>query len=297
MLSILIPVYNYDVTKLVKILVKQCQDELINYEVIVLEDGSTEHLTANKSLDAKDSVRYFKNDTNKGRSAIKNEIASFANYSNLLFLDADTIPKSPFFIKNYILSLAKPCDIVCGGIEYLKEYHKSKRLRYIYGINREAKSIKKRIKEPYLGLMTANFLIKKFQFEKIKFNETIGSYGYEDTVFALDSKDHRLNILHIDNPVYHMGIEGSQDYLKKINTSIEVLINLTKKKVISKNDIKLSRWAYKFHDWGICIILIPIFNTFKNLIVLNLTSKNPSLVLLDLYKLGYFCNLLRTSNE
>ena len=103
MLSILIPTYNYNVTRLVKEIHKQLLETKIKFEIICLDDGSKSHLNnKNKDINLLSNVNFSELDINIGRSAIRNLLAEKANYKWLLFLDADVIPKSKNFISDYI---------------------------------------------------------------------------------------------------------------------------------------------------------------------------------------------------
>ena len=57
MLSILIPTYNYDITKLVTDLHQQATDLEIVFEIIVMEDGSEKYITENQKINALSGCR------------------------------------------------------------------------------------------------------------------------------------------------------------------------------------------------------------------------------------------------
>ena len=108
MLSILIPIYEVKVEKLVTKLIKQCHAAKIEFEIICFDDGSSEKIkTANKAIDLIMGVNYVELSENKGRAKIRNMLAKMARYEYLLFLDCDTKVAGKKFIKNYVPHLDK----------------------------------------------------------------------------------------------------------------------------------------------------------------------------------------------
>ena len=90
MISVLIPVHNYLITTLVQSLHKQLTVEKIAFEIICLDDASTDKkfTKINKKIRELEGVKYNLLKTNIGRSAIRNKLAKIAQYEWLLFLDA-----------------------------------------------------------------------------------------------------------------------------------------------------------------------------------------------------------------
>ena len=64
MLSILIPTYNYDITNLVETIWQQCKKESFSFEIIVLDDYST-NLTITKNNDDIKDLEFCKHIKNK----------------------------------------------------------------------------------------------------------------------------------------------------------------------------------------------------------------------------------------
>ena len=90
MLSILIPVYNFNIVPLVKELHGQASRLSIPFEIIVLDDCSSELLRdQNKEVSSLPGVKFKILDRNIGRARIRNRLAEMAKYSSLLFMDCD----------------------------------------------------------------------------------------------------------------------------------------------------------------------------------------------------------------
>jgi len=141
-LSILIPVYNYDVVSLVKKLHEQAMELNISFEIICLDDASNLFTNENQQINQFHNGSFVILEKNIGRSAIRNLLAEKAAYQNLLFLDADTFPVHENFLLNYISKIDNREKIIYGGILYEKSKpSKEKLLRWIYGAKREALSV------------------------------------------------------------------------------------------------------------------------------------------------------------
>ena len=292
MLSILIPVYNYNVSPLVEALHKQCLESKIEFEIICQDDGSTQFKVENQKINQLKNTSYIILEHNIGRSAIRNLLAQKANFENLLFLDTDTLPIHSNFISNYIIEIDNDEKVVYGGIQYQKkEPLKLEILRWTYGKSREALSVEKRQTNPYLSLLTLNFLIKKSIFKKVCFNEEIPNLRHEDTLFSYELKRNKIQIIHINNPVYHLGIESSETFLKKSEESVVGLKNLVDKRLIDIEYVKLSYYYQIIEKYKLSKFSKNLFYIFKSSLKKNLSGNRPSLFIFDLYRLGYYCTL------
>ena len=292
MLSILIPTYNYEVYELVKVLNKQALDAKIEFEIIVLDDGSQKFQTENKKINKFQFCTYEILKVNIGRSAIRNLLAKKAAFENLLFLDSDTIPIDTNFISNYLLQITNEEKIVSGGILYPELKPKeSQSLRWKYGNSREALSAKVRNESPYLRLLTLNFMIQKSVFEKVSFNEKIPNLRHEDTLFSYNLKQQNIRVKHFENPVYHNGLDDFEVAIKKENESLIALKYLIENQLIPYDYISLSKLFYDLKKMQLEFLLKVFYKTTEPLLLKNLASKNPSLFIFDMYRLGYFGSL------
>lgn len=292
MLSILIPTYNYNVCNLVNELNNQALYNNIEFEIIVLDDASNIYLQENNKINELENCSYKILENNIGRSKIRNLLAEKAKFSWLLFLDADVIPKFSSFLKNYIDYIDNEIKIVNGGIEYQKEKpEKAKIFRWLYGVKRESVNFRKRAEKPYLRFLTLNFLIHKSIFETVKFNEELPNLRHEDTVFSYDLMQRNIKILHIDNPIIHLGIDNFEIAIKKEQQSVIALKNLIDKKLISKEYVSISKMYFKIRKYKLLFIFKLLFSLFEKKILKNLSSNNPSLLLFDLYRISYLCTL------
>ena len=299
MISICLPIYNFDVNELVDELLRQAREFNINIEILAFDDASLSYYKKrNTRISVNSNVHYLEFDYNLGRSRIRNRLADFAQGSWLLFLDCDMIPELPNFLNNYN-SVIDQANVICGGTSYgPKPCKKELLLRWRYGVYKENKHAIRRQTRPYASFLSGNFMIRKDIFHQIRFNEAISGYGHEDTLFGLDLKRNKVPTLHIQNPCIHLGIEPCFDYLLKTEQGIINLVKLLsivpqEKKNLRRN-IKLLRVYHTFRILGLGYPLRWFFKVFNPLIRRVLCSNRPSTVLFDLYKLGMLAQLFKT---
>ena len=165
-LSVCIPIYNFDVTTLVKNLHQQLIASKIDFEILLMDDGSkAKFQTINNSLRQLAKCVYIPLTQNVGRAAIRNQLAAFAKYPYLLFMDCDA--KAPDdFIQKYIQEINKETEVIVGGRSYQRTPPKNSKqqLRWQFGFNREVFSAEERNWKPYSSFLTCNFLVKKKSF-------------------------------------------------------------------------------------------------------------------------------------
>lgn len=294
MLSILIPTYNYNVLPLVEQVYRQADSLGIQYEILVFDDASPnkELQEKNRGINNLPHCRYDVLQENIGRSAIRNHLAETAKYDWLLFLDADTIPATDELIKNYLPYLNDEEKVVYGGICYREEKPETdKLLRWVYGTERESLTHEQRNKQPYVSLLTLNFAIKKSVFNKVRFNETIPNLRHEDTLFSHDLKKQGIKVEHIDNNVYHLGLDTSLVFIKKSEEAVVGLKYLLDNKLLDRDYIRLSAMYYKIKSLRLQRFMSYFYKTSKSGLIKNFTSTHPSMLLFDLYRLGYLCTL------
>lgn len=288
MLSILIPIYNYNVVKLVDTLHKQCSREKIAFEILCFDDGSNAKTRAeNNPLAAYFGVNYTELSKNLGRARIRNWLAKSASYKNLLFLDCDSKIVGRKFVRNYVEVIGS-YDIISGGRNYSKSppRAKSKKLHWLYGTKRESKSAGFRNRYQYLFFHSNNFLVNKDVFNRILFDEEIEGYGYEDLLMAERLREMKINIKHIDNPVQHLGLEKNSVFLKKTREAIE---NLLKLKYRNKPlGTRLEIAANRLLDIGMHVDFMKLYRSREKAVDKNLMSNKPRIRNLDLYKLNYY---------
>lgn len=291
MISILIPIYNFDCRALIKALHSQIVASGKDCEIIVADDASCECRSEIDEISRLPYVRFFQFSENQGRSKIRNFLASKALRQYLLFIDCDAEVCSDRYLQNYIDTL-KPGICCSGGIAPYPYYVSQKyALNYIYNKNIEVKH------HTNGTLTTFNFLIDKSIFDKCRFNEKIIRYGHEDTLLAIGIREH-TQILFIGNSLVHKHLNTNDEFIAKNELACESLPLI--KSIISDDIMRKNfrLWnAYSIiHSLKLDAIAADIFNKNRAKIKRRLClSHKPSLPLLNLYKLGYICFLMRNA--
>lgn len=292
MISVLIPVYNFNILELVSKMHKQLSDAAIPFEILCYDDCSSNLniQEKNKTINTLTYCKYIILQENIGRSAIRNSLAQNAKYDWCLFLDADVIPKTNDFINLYLNSISETSKVIYGGILYTeKRVANANLLRWIYGKKREALSAQQRNKNVYLSFLTLSFLIHKSVFNKVSFNEDIPNLRHEDTLFSYNLKECNIKIEHIENPVYHLGIEDSKTFLQKSLDSVEAINLFVKQDLLPANYTQITKVYAVVKNNGISKLLSYIYIKYESTFKKNLLGKKPSLLIFDLYRLTYYC--------
>ncbi|MCV9928335.1 glycosyltransferase family 2 protein [Flavobacterium sp. LS1R49] len=292
MLSILIPVYNYNVSPLVEALHKQCLECKIEFEIICQDDGSNSKLNkANNKINLLENCFFISLSENIGLSSNRNLLASKAKYSNLLYIDGDSIVINKSYIQNYLDNI-KNSDIIHGGrIHPIIVSSNKQKLRWKYGKIIEDKTVSQRNLAIYKTLLFNNTLIKKEHFNQIKFDSSLTKYGHEDTLFAYEVSKSNFNVKHIDNAIEHGDIDESKIFISKVKNSINNLILLDQQNKINPNFVKILGFYYSLKKYKLVIPGGLFFKIFNKLLFKQLCSQNPSLFLFNLYRISYICSL------
>lgn len=300
MLSINIPVYNVYVSALVKEVNNQAQQAGIDYEIRVYDDCSEEKFRLeNRKLGKLTHVKYQEMPENLGRSAIRNKMGLDSDKRYLLFIDSDSMIDLADYIRNYLIHMNPGC-VICGGTKYdAKPPNQESLLRWVYGNAREAIPAKVRNSHKGFIITSNNFLIDRNIFKRFHFRENIGPYGHEDTLLGYDLFCNGIFPSHIDNPVIHQGLEDSFTFLDKTKNALGNLMYIEEK--IVQNDLVFRQQMRFLQQYKKVTHIVPtfllrlLFRIFKNRIEINLTGRNPKLLLFDLYKAGYYA-LLKYGN-
>lgn len=293
MLSILIPVYNFDIRKLVADLHNQATNARVAFEIVVIDDlSSEEYRTRNKEIAQFQNVHYIELEKNIGRAAIRNKLVDESHFPYMLFMDCDAEVANERFIQNY-LDCCTGDVVVCGGTEYHPQQPEREfTLRWYYGIKREMKPASLRSQNPNMSFSTFNFLISRSVFEKVKFDSSINGYGHEDTLFGYELQENGFVIRHIDNQLIHLGLDKNEIFIHKTKEGVKNLYLIAKDpayKHIHFEDFKIYHYYQKLKKMRMVFLMIIFYKLFSPAIELQLRTKKPRMFLFDLLKLGHLC--------
>jgi glycosyltransferase involved in cell wall biosynthesis len=297
MLSVNIPVFNFEVFELVKELVLQASQLNFTVEIRVFDDGSSEDIKLkNRNISYLPGVVYTELEKNLGRSAIRNKMGLESKFEYLLFIDADSSIVNPDYLRCFLAN-ADPEIVLCGGTTYEKEppANKNQYLRWFYGTHREAISAAERSNKKGFIITSNNFLVPKKVFEKIHFREDLKMYGHEDTLLGYDLHQQGVQIRHIENPVEHTGLEDGAVFLDKTRVALKSLHLITTQ--LLPGETEFARQVNFLNGYNSIRKVVPVFllrwffGLFHQLLEKHLTGRNPKLFWFDVYKLGYFATL------
>lgn len=294
-ISLLIPVYNYDIVALVHSMKSAIGKVPELREILIGDDGSTPDYSAKYKPLEGDGVRIIRAEKNVGRAAIRNKLAIEASGEYLLFIDADAMvpATAEAYLKKWI-AVAGRERVISGGILY----HDSppgdpdKFLRWKYGRMKEQKKASERNKYPNAGFSTFNVLIERSVFSKIRFDESLKQYGHEDTLMGYQLRKAGIRIYNIDNGLIHEGLETNHEFLSKTKLGIENLSKLfdkvTDKKAFSET-VRLLKYYQRLEITRLTRVLARLFIKYRDRMEIALDSDKASLWLFAFYKISMFC--------
>lgn len=296
-LSICIPVYQQDVSELVKEVDRQGSTLGIAYEICLLDDESdTKYKIENRKLaESFSTVRYQELPQNIGRSKIRNKLAEMATGQWLIFLDNDVKIEKSDFLKAYWKQATSSLNyLFCGGYEYPKELNTTDTsLRFLYG--KEVEEIHQKEQQWISPFLAGNFMVLGSVFEQLQFEEQLTQYGYEDLLFALDFEekyDQEVQIIY--NPVQISEVADNATYLLNTKQAVDNLATLySTGRLVLKDDIRLIITYLQLKEKGLVNVFYQIGKTAMPMLLFNLSTGTPNLKLFQFYKLVHFIDAMQ----
>ena len=285
-LSILIPIYKDNVVRQVALLQGQCkalEAEGLEWEIVVADDGSPQHLfDVNAPVADMDGCRLLRRERNGGRASNRNFLARNARYPWLLYQDAEALPGDSL-VRRFV-ECAGRADVVCGSFGVPEAEARGGKLRCMYELQTQRRlTAATRNRKPYGCFHINNFMIRREVLLGHPFDESMTGYGYEDVVFGKHLEQARVGVFHIDNPVAYQGFEDNMAFIAKVGESVGTLY----------------RYRDELHGYSALLGLVEkmkrcrllwlshlFMMAFSRLIVSNLSGRNPSLFLFNVYRVG-----------
>lgn len=295
----------------------------LGFEIIFADDGSADATARQRNaiIAQLPYCQYIERPKNVGRSAIRNFLAHTAHYSHLIFLDGDVAIKRGNFVQTY-LAHRNDADVIIGTLLFSRMQVACDTAEDIIGHTKRAKEetkkttepmlyddnlkyryeqqflakhpVKKRMQQPYASFRTTNFMVRRDLLLAYPFDETFHEYGYEDTLFGKQLKEHGATLIHLENAATIADYEDNATFVAKTEESLRTL---------AAHAHQLQGYSTLLHTANKlkCLHLQPliafVFKLFKGLLHKNLCSNSPSVFLFNVYKLGYYVNLTRSINQ
>lgn len=291
--SILIPVFNFNIVPLVDQLLEIARKSGKKFEILLIDDNSQVAIKQQNNEVLKHSeINYIELTENIGRSKIRNLLFQKAKYEYCIILDCDVLIAKENFLDLYFEQLTTN-NVVVGGHVYLPNPPKdeSKYFHWLYGRKIEVQAPEERLKHPYASFMTNSFGISKSLFNTLKFDESISEYGHEDTLFGFELKNRNIEIVHINSPVVHLGLESEKLFIAKQEKAIKNLVMLYNQGVYQselESSVRLIKFYKLFYHKFPYNILISMISTLVNLSNKIFDFKFLKLTWFNLWKLKKF---------
>ncbi len=292
MLSILIPIYNYNAYPLVMELHKQCLECAIDFEILCQDDASKSVLNSeNEKINSLSNCNFTELKVNIAHRQNRNMLANKAKFENLLFIDGDSIIIRNNYISNFV-SCLNDFDIIYGGRLHPENCPSNvQKLRWKYGKFIEDKSVEKRKLTPFQSLLFNNTVIKKDCFNQVKFDSHLTKYGHDDTQLSYQLSQFNPKLKHIDNPVEHGDIDTNKEYLIKSKSSLENLLELYNEGKINKDFSRLISLLLLLNKLKLTYLISVFYKISEGFLNRNLEGNNPNLFIYNIYRIGYLCKI------
>ena len=297
MISVCIPVYNYDACPLARNLASQAAALEAEVELVFIDDHSdADWRERNKALAGWGT--YIELEENVGRARIRNMFLQHTRGDYLLFLDVDSEVKEGFLARYAAVLDGHPAVVVGGRVYDRRGDDKEHRLRYLYGTQVESKTLEWRRSHPYQSFMSNNFMVRRDVLEQHPFDERISRYGHEDTLFGHRLEQNGIEVLHIDNPVVNGEVERNADFLQK---TVEAVQNLASIDDMMEDDalfaqrVRLVDTYRRLRQWHLTAPVEWLHSLLRRPLESHFVSGNAvSVAQLNFYKLGLF---IKTKNK
>ena len=290
MISILIPCYNFNAYPLALKLEKQALLLDVNFEIICSDDGSFSLKNEkNQKINLLTNSKFIELKKNIGRIQNRIYLAEKAQYDWLIFLDVDSEPKKNDYLKKYISNIGSS-DFVFGGNEFKYNLNGKFSLKNKFAKCREAKSSTDRKKKPYKYIISANFMAKKSSFlycySKIKYK----SYG-NDYIISSVLQNNNILIHHIDNFTMVSVNDDNEQFILKSKDALKNLYKNYSEGNLSRSSISILNAFSTLDKLKMCKFFLLVTNPIEKFIFKKINSKNPNLILFDIFKLRYLCSI------
>lgn len=249
-LSVCVPVYRHDVSKLMDALAACASSALV--ELVFYDDGSGDSdLLArleSHSGHVPAAIRIVSAAANRGRAAARNAAIRHARSDWLLLLDADMLPDGARFLETYLDAIDgtwEPAVIVGGYSLKLAAHDKASALHRWQAEMSECLPAATRNLAPARNVFSSNVLVHKLVLDACPFDERFAGWGWEDTDWGLRAQ-RWYPIRHIDNTATHLGLDTDAALMAKYARSGANFVLMTTRHQDEAERMPLYRMAKRF---------------------------------------------------
>lgn len=291
MISVCIPVYNYDACPLARSVKAQAEglDEVV--ELVCIDDHSDD-VWRERNRPLGEMGTYVELEENVGRARIRNMFLDHTKGEYLLFLDVDSELPEGFLARYAEVLRDRPAVVVGGRVYDRRGDNQEHRLRYLYGTQVECKTVDWRRSHPYQSFMSNNFVVRRDVLQQCPFDERISRYGHEDTLFGYRLEQNGIVVTHIDNPVVNGEVEDNADFLNKTVEAVENLAEIDSTladDAVFGHRVRLVGTYRRLRQWGLTAPVSWLHTLLRRPLESHFVSGNAvSVAQLNFYKLGLF---------
>jgi glycosyltransferase involved in cell wall biosynthesis len=223
-LSVLIPFFRYDPSRLLKVLDREAAILSGAAEIILLDDGSGDDALASlvsaAVRSAPSPIAFMRLLRNKGRAKGRNILASHARARHLLFLDSDMLPDSPSFLATYLKVIEEEDPaVVVGGVSVRQAPRRRELALHRHWMERlECFPAEARRTSPIRYVYSQNVMVRRDAFAAESFDERFSGWGWEDIEWGARLGG-RWRISHINNTATHLGLDTPEALIAKCEES------------------------------------------------------------------------------
>jgi glycosyltransferase involved in cell wall biosynthesis len=221
-LSVLIPFLRDDPTDLLGQLGREAAALSGAVEVVLLDDGTGDAVLTARLKAALGALalpaRLITLSANEGRARGRNRLTVAARGRAWLFLDSDMKPDTPRFLQTWVALMAERDPAVAFGGFSLDQAPTDARFavhRALSGAS-ECLPASERAKQPEKYVYTSNLLVRRDVFAAEAFDPGFSGWGWEDVEWAM-RVSRRFEVVHLDNPATHMGLDTVEDLARKFD--------------------------------------------------------------------------------
>lgn len=258
-LSVLTPFYRYDPSAMLK----RFGSAPGGVEFILLDDGSASAELVADVVSAAQATgapaRIIVSGENLGRARARNRLIAEAQGDFVLFLDADMLPDSPHFLSIWlgIIETQGP-RVAFGGLSLAHAQRTPETALHhaLFG-GSDCRPAYQRARRAAQTTASSNLLVERSFLLAHPFDDAFTGWGFEDVDWALDAA-RQEDILHIDNPATHAGLDDVETLVRK---SAEAGPNFGR--LARKHPLQVKRFAA--HRVARALRAMPARNTQRRL--------------------------------
>jgi hypothetical protein len=140
--------------------------------------------------------------------------------------------------------------------------------------------------------MANNFSISRSLLEHYSFDEKHNGYGHEDTLFGFQLRENKVTVVHIENPIRHLGHETNKEFLDKTVEGVHNLVQLYREGKLD-NHVRLIKMYESLKMTGFVGVTRKIIQKRKDRYYKELYTGSGKLRKFSLFKMSEFIMEMR----